>query len=123
MTRGASACRLVLYDSLVRHVRNFADGNRRQRHAELLGLSGPRNPYPGTLGVVEEGAHADLLLVDGNPLEERRLVANPGESFLVIMKDGKIYKNARNRARSAHGGMPDGTSAFLCAPGLISPSL
>ena len=62
-------------------------------NAELLKLSGPRNPYPGNLGVVEEGAYADLLLVDGNPLENIRLVAEPDKSFLVIMKDGKIYKN------------------------------
>ncbi|WP_407160493.1 amidohydrolase family protein [Bradyrhizobium sp. STM 3557] len=62
-------------------------------NAELLGLSGPRNPYPGRLGVVEEGARADLLLVDGNPLEDINLVADPAKNFLVIMKDGKIYKN------------------------------
>nr|WP_158023418.1 hypothetical protein [Candidatus Nitrospira inopinata] len=37
--------------------------------AELLARSCPRNPYPGKLGVVEEGAVADLLLVDGNPLD------------------------------------------------------
>jgi imidazolonepropionase-like amidohydrolase len=59
----------------------------------LLSLSGLRNPYPGRLGVVEEGALADLLLVDGNPLENIRLVADPDNNFLVIMKDGKIYKN------------------------------
>lgn len=38
-------------------------------NAELLSMSGRRNPYPGKLGVVEQGALADLLLVDGNPLE------------------------------------------------------
>jgi imidazolonepropionase-like amidohydrolase len=62
-------------------------------NAELLGLSGPRNPYPGKLGVVEEGALADLLLVDGNPLENISVVTDPDKNFLVIMKDGKIYKN------------------------------
>jgi imidazolonepropionase-like amidohydrolase len=62
-------------------------------NAELLSLSGPRNPYPGKLGVVEAGALADLLLVDGNPLENIRLVADPERSFLVIMKNGRIYKN------------------------------
>jgi imidazolonepropionase-like amidohydrolase len=62
-------------------------------NAELLSLSGLRNPYPGKLGVVEQGALADLLLVDGNPLENIRLVAEPGKNFLVIMKDGAIYKN------------------------------
>ena len=62
-------------------------------NAELLSLSGLRNPYPGKLGVVEQGALADLLLVDGNPLENIKLVAEPGKNFLVIMKDGAIYKN------------------------------
>lgn len=62
-------------------------------NAELLALSGPRNPYPGKLGVVEEGALADLLLVDGNPIENIDLVADPGKNFVLIMKDGKIYKD------------------------------
>jgi imidazolonepropionase-like amidohydrolase len=62
-------------------------------NAQLLLLSGPRNPYPGKLGVVEEGALADLLLVEGNPLEDLTLIENPDRNFLVIMKDGKIYKN------------------------------
>ncbi len=62
-------------------------------NAELLALSGPRNPYPGKLGVVEEGALADLILVNGNPVENIDLVADPEQNFLVIMKDGKIYKN------------------------------
>ena len=63
-------------------------------NAQLLALSGLRNPYPGKLGVVEEGALADLLLVDGNPLENLKLIEDPGKNFVVIMKDGKIYKNS-----------------------------
>ena len=66
-------------------------------NGELLRLSGPRNPYPGKLGVVEEGATADLLLVDGNPIEDIRLIENPDKNFLVIMKDGKVYKNTLPR--------------------------
>jgi imidazolonepropionase-like amidohydrolase len=62
-------------------------------NAELLAMSGKRNPYPGKLGVVEAGALADLLLVDGNPLENIKLMADPAKNFVVIMKDGKIYKN------------------------------
>jgi imidazolonepropionase-like amidohydrolase len=62
-------------------------------NAELLALSGKRNPYPGKLGVVEQGALADLLLVDGNPLEKIDLIADPAKNFVVIVKDGKIYKN------------------------------
>lgn len=62
-------------------------------NAELLQLSGLRSPYPGKLGVVEEGALADLILVDGDPLADLSLIANPEEKFVVIMKDGKVYKN------------------------------
>lgn len=62
-------------------------------NAELLALSGARNPYPGKLGVVEEGALADLLLIDGDPIADIQLIADPAKNFLVIMKDGNIYKN------------------------------
>ena len=63
-------------------------------NAELLELAGPRHPYQqGPLGVLEPGAYADLILVDGNPLENIDLVADPEESFDLIMKDGKIFKN------------------------------
>jgi len=65
-------------------------------NAELLALSGPRNPYPGKLGVVEEGALADLLLVDGDPVADLKLIEDPGKNFLVIMKDGVMYKNIVN---------------------------
>jgi imidazolonepropionase-like amidohydrolase len=62
-------------------------------NAELLKLSGMRNPYPGILGVVEQGALADLILVDGNPLNDLALVADPAKNFKVIIKDGKVFKN------------------------------
>ncbi len=65
-------------------------------NAELLAMSGRRNPYPGKLGVVEEGALADLLLVDGDPVANIKLIEDPAKNFLVIMKDGKIYKNTVN---------------------------
>lgn len=68
-------------------------GMATSKNAQLLTLSGERNPYPGALGVVEEGAYADLLLVDGNPLENIALLADPEKNLRVIMKDGKIYKN------------------------------
>jgi imidazolonepropionase-like amidohydrolase len=66
-------------------------------NAELLGLSGLRSPYPGKLGVVEEGALADLILVDGNPLENIQLISDPVKNFLVIMKDGRVAKNTLPR--------------------------
>lgn len=62
-------------------------------NADLLAMSGKRDPYPGKLGVVEEGALADLLLVDGNPIENIKLLADPAKNFVIIMKDGKIHKN------------------------------
>jgi imidazolonepropionase-like amidohydrolase len=67
-------------------------------NAELLNLSGKRNPYPGKLGVVEEGAYADLLLVNGDPIANIRLIEDPAKNFVVIVKDGKIYKNTLSGA-------------------------
>jgi len=63
-------------------------------NAKLLALSGKRSPYAGKLGVVEQGALADLLLVEGNPLENIKLIADPAKNFKVIMKGGRIYKDA-----------------------------
>ena len=52
------------------------------------------NPYTdGPLGVIEAGAYADILLVDGNPMEDIELLVDPEKNLKVIMKDGKIYKN------------------------------
>lgn len=65
-------------------------------NADLLKMCGPRDPYPGALGVVAEGALADLLLVDGNPLEDIDLVADAESNFKIIMKNGQIYKNTIN---------------------------
>ena len=63
-------------------------------NAELLSLSGIRNPYPGKLGVIEEGALADLILVDGDALKDITVLGDPENNFLMIMKDGKIFKNS-----------------------------
>ncbi len=60
--------------------------------AELCALSGRRNPY-GTLGVIEPGALADILLVDGNPLEDISVLADPKQNLRLIMKGGAIHKN------------------------------
>ena len=46
----------------------------------------------GRLGVIRPGAYADILLVDGNPLEDISLCAADGTKFPVIMKDGKFHK-------------------------------
>jgi imidazolonepropionase-like amidohydrolase len=71
----------------------MATGNAGQLHA----LSGPNSPYQdGPTGVIQEGAYADILLVDGNPLEDIKIMTEPGKNFRIIMKDGKIYKNTLN---------------------------
>src|SRR5262245_12112228 len=62
-------------------------------NGDLMAMSGPRNPYQGRLGVIEEGALADLLVIDGNPIEDISLIAKPEKNLAVIMKDGKIYKD------------------------------
>lgn len=63
-------------------------------NAELLALTGKLNPYPnGPLGRIDEGAYADMILVDGNPLKDLDLVSDPENRFKLIMKDGVIYKN------------------------------
>lgn len=69
------------------------------RHAtsnggELLALSGPRNRYrEGPLGVIQEGAYADLVIVEGNPLEDITILADPDKNVKLVMKDGVVYKN------------------------------
>jgi len=62
-------------------------------NAQLLKMCGPRDPYPRELGVLKEGAYADMILVDGDPLKDLDLVADPDKNFVMIMKDGKVYKN------------------------------
>jgi imidazolonepropionase-like amidohydrolase len=63
------------------------------KNGELLALSGFINPYPGKLGVIEEGALADLIVVDGDPIADLKLVEDPAKNFVVIMKDGAVFKN------------------------------
>ena len=65
------------------------------RNGELLALSGPRNPYPGTLGKIEPGAWADLLLVDGDPSRNLDFLHDPEQNLRMIMKGGRIYKDTR----------------------------
>ncbi len=63
-------------------------------NARFLEMAGPRHSYQeGPLGVIKEGAYADLIIVDGNPLENLELVGDPKKNFVLIMKDGKVYKN------------------------------
>jgi imidazolonepropionase-like amidohydrolase len=83
---------------MLTHLRRWYDSADILRMAtsvngELLALSGPRNPYPGKLGVVEKDALADLLVVDGDPIADITLLEKPDTSLALIMKGGRIYKN------------------------------
>jgi imidazolonepropionase-like amidohydrolase len=62
-------------------------------NANLLAESGPRNPYHAPLGVITAGATADLILVDGDPLQNLDLVSTPQTAFTVIMKNGELIKS------------------------------
>jgi imidazolonepropionase-like amidohydrolase len=63
-------------------------------NCQLFAQSGERDPYKqAKLGVLEEGAWADMLLVDGDPTKEINVLADPQRNFVVIIKDGKVYKN------------------------------
>jgi imidazolonepropionase-like amidohydrolase len=86
--QGARLAKLVRWYAPAQALRMATADN-----GDLMALSGLINPYPGKLGVVEEGALADLVLVDGNPIENINLIVDPAKNFVVIMKDGVIYKN------------------------------
>lgn len=74
-------------------------------NGKLMQLTGKNNPYPGKLGVIEAGAYADIILVDGNPLEDLAVLGATYDmwappratqtvsSIQLVMKDGKIYRN------------------------------
>lgn len=86
--QNAQLTKLTRWYSAAEVLRMTTSGN-----AELLALSGPRNPYPGKLGVVQEGALADLLLVSGDPLADLSVLEKPQQNFRVIMKNGAIFKH------------------------------
>ncbi|HVI46649.1 MAG TPA: amidohydrolase family protein [Chitinophaga sp.] len=63
-------------------------------NGELLQLSGNRNPYPGKqLGIIEEGAYADMIVLNDNPLQKLEILKDPEHNMLLIIKNGVIYKN------------------------------
>lgn len=74
-------------------------------NGQILTKSGPRTPYagtdgtylkPGTIGVIAPGAVADVILVNGNPLESLDMFYDVKENIRLIMKDGIVYKNTLN---------------------------
>ncbi len=53
----------------------------------------------GQVGVVAPGAYADLLVVDGNPLQDIRVLTAPDRNLKLIMKEGRVYKNELGASR------------------------
>jgi imidazolonepropionase-like amidohydrolase len=76
---------------------------------EVLSWSGGMNPYKyGTLGTIAEGGYADIILINGNPLENIKLISREYVAF--VMKDGVIYKNTLSAASPAS---PDENEATI----------
>lgn len=68
----------------------------------VLKWSGPKDPYQTyELGTIKEGAYADLLLWDANPLEDIKVILDE-ENLDFIMKDGLVYKNTIAEADHPH---------------------
>ncbi len=78
---------------MVQPLRGVEDGDIGQLEALEAERPPASLPGEGKLGVIAEGTYADLTLVDGDPLKDLDLVADPDKNFVVIMKDGKIYKH------------------------------
>lgn len=87
-TQGRQLAKFARWYDNAEVLRMLTGGN-----AGLMGLSGPRNPYPAKLGHIEADAYADLLVFDGDPLEDISLIADPERTLMLVMKDGRIHKN------------------------------
>lgn len=59
---------------------------------ELLAMSGERAPYDGPLGVIAEGALADILVWDGDPETSIDFLADPTNNLRLVMKGGRVFK-------------------------------
>ncbi len=64
-------------------------------NGELLALSGKRSPYSGKIGVIEEGALADIILFDGNLIQNLELISD-NQKMILVIKNGVIYRNLNN---------------------------
>jgi imidazolonepropionase-like amidohydrolase len=78
-------------DALLRpaHLAGAGDGTEWR----TAGPVRPARPYPGTLGRLAPGALADLLVADGDPAKNLDFLARPEDKLLLIMKNGRIYKD------------------------------
>lgn len=83
------AARLGEFYSNAEALKMLTSGN-----AALFELAGERNTYRGgKLGVIAEGGWADMILVDGDPLQDISLIGDPDTNFKMIIKGGAVVKN------------------------------
>jgi len=86
-SQGRQLAKLTRFMSPLETLR-MATGNA----GELLALSGPRDPYLGRLGVIAEGAHADVLVWDGDPETDLDFLDEPTANLRLVMKGGRVFK-------------------------------
>jgi hypothetical protein len=91
------------------------------KNAEPLGLSNLRNPYHWKLGAPKKVHSPDLLLVDGNPIDDITLVVNSDKNFILSIKDRKIYKNSLVAVKNFKSSLVVDESA-LRRPSQMAPS-
>lgn len=87
-TQGRQLAKMARWFSPAAVLKMATSGN-----AAVLALSGDRNPYPAPLGVIAPGAYADLLVVNGNPLENLDLIGTPETGLSLIMQGGRLHRN------------------------------
>ena len=92
-SQGRQLAKLARYLPPAEVLRLLTSGN-----AELLALSGPRNPYPGPLGTIAPGAVADIIALDGNPLADITLRGDPEPTMPRNFKGGALLRDAREQA-------------------------
>ena len=86
-SQGRQLAKLTRFMSPLETLR-MATGNA----GELLAMSGPRDPYAGRLGVIAEGAHADILVWDGDPETDLDFLDDPTANLRLVMKGGRVFK-------------------------------
>jgi imidazolonepropionase-like amidohydrolase len=86
-SQGRQLAKLARFMSPLEALR-MATGNA----GDLLALSGPRDPYQGRIGVISEGAHADILVWDGDPETDLGFLDDPANNLRLVMKGGRTFK-------------------------------